>query len=707
MAQQHQLLMWPGRANDASSVAPPFLGLAVSHRRLLAGLQDEWLPPQPGERGHLLVAQGTANEESEASETRGPIDVVLWFSIADFPPQRVLIHRRGEWLAGSTARLELDTAAVWWPGPLPLAAGLAAASVETEEERARLRSIARQVSNVVLPEILVRPRPRDAYPIPPVAEQERLAGVQFPASFDSDRGAAALAWWAVPRLDPWIDVLAAAFTGSVGELREATKVVGAPWLGWLPWRRRDAPDEPSTLDDALWRAGFSVLPGWNGPSSAALVDELAGAAGALVPDERGLRVWADSTKDILSGAKLLDINAESPVRAALQLFLTRSEPEKYRTWSSANTAIPPAVWWGGALLAGAFCGYRRLPSAFRGERPLRAFLARQLLFPHSTDPLAWSHRDEKIRVTWGDSELAVLRESTRGAWYRANLEDDATRSAAVREAAQLGWPCLRREIHLPAGKYPYSTAAGIHQSGTTLEVESELRISVGFDVRLEDVLDSQGFRHCLATRGGHLESPPPSRHEVPYDLPRSVIPNVREVPGLIYVSGFLGPNEQAETLAAVDSAEWSNDLKRRVQHYGWRYDYTNRRVSKDMDIGELPRWADDLAERLHAEGLLPWIADQVIVNEYLENQGISQHVDQKDAFEEAIAMISLIEGWHMRFRRIATKEKVEFLLAPGSVAVMTGPSRYDWTHEIPARKRESGRKRHRRVSLTFRKVRLV
>jgi alkylated DNA repair dioxygenase AlkB len=47
-------------------------------------------------------------------------------------------------------------------------------------------------------------------------------------------------------------------------------------------------------------------------------------------------------------------------------------------------------------------------------------------------------------------------------------------------------------------------------------------------------------------------------------------------------------------------------------------------------------------------------------------------------------------------------------LAPGSLSVMTGPSRYTWKHAIVARKSDPGPfgrvQRGRRVSVTFRTV---
>ena len=153
----------------------------------------------------------------------------------------------------------------------------------------------------------------------------------------------------------------------------------------------------------------------------------------------------------------------------------------------------------------------------------------------------------------------------------------------------------------------------------------------------------------------------------------------------------------------IEREEWRKDLSRRVQHHGWLYDYKARRVTETMKLGPLPEWAQALAERLHAERLVPHVADQVIVNEYIRKQGISKHVDCVPCFADGIAMISLLESWEMVFRRGGVTKRL--LLEANSIAVLTREARYEWTHEIPSRTKEpSGLRRQRRVSVTLRKV---
>ena len=205
------------------------------------------------------------------------------------------------------------------------------------------------------------------------------------------------------------------------------------------------------------------------------------------------------------------------------------------------------------------------------------------------------------------------------------------------------------------------------------------------------------FRHLVVVEGGRLPDPPTSKA-----LERKAADP--EVPGLTYVKEFLTETEEEKLVRTIDGCEWLADIKRRVQHYGWRYDYKARKVGRSMYIGPLPDWACDLGKRLIEKGLVPQLPDQVIVNEYIENQGILRHADA-DSFADGIATISLLESWEMVFREKGTKRKVGQVLERRSVAVMSGDARYRWTHEIPKRKTERGRvMRKRRISLTFRKV---
>ena len=185
--------------------------------------------------------------------------------------------------------------------------------------------------------------------------------------------------------------------------------------------------------------------------------------------------------------------------------------------------------------------------------------------------------------------------------------------------------------------------------------------------------------------------------------------DVQGVPGLKVFEEFLTPEEQAECVKRVDAAvnEWRNDLRRRVQHYGWRYDYKARAITPDMHIGALPDWLDRLAQKLYDEtGLFDSKPEQVIVNEYEPGQGIATHIDHR-GFGPTVCTISLLDDWEMDFSE-NWDDKNPALLRRGSCVLLSGESRSEWQHGIAPRKTEktgNGRRdRKRRLSLTFRTV---
>ena len=185
--------------------------------------------------------------------------------------------------------------------------------------------------------------------------------------------------------------------------------------------------------------------------------------------------------------------------------------------------------------------------------------------------------------------------------------------------------------------------------------------------------------------------------------------SIRDIPGLRYIENYITEDEQAQLLAQVDKVPWLKDLKRRVQHYGFKYNYKARKVDMSMRVGKLPEWLKVLSVELYQEGYMPKVADQVIVNEYLPGQGISAHIDCEPCFQDTIVSLSLGSSCIMNFtHRLDKTQKYPVLLDPGSLIVLSDEARYNWFHEIPGRKSDMWDDvkypRQRRVSLTFRKV---
>jgi len=175
------------------------------------------------------------------------------------------------------------------------------------------------------------------------------------------------------------------------------------------------------------------------------------------------------------------------------------------------------------------------------------------------------------------------------------------------------------------------------------------------------------------------------------------------IDGLHYVPGYVAGVEHDALLATVSGLGWQDAGGRRIQFYGHWYDHTKG----VYPVGDLPEWAAPLASRLRDDGLMPYVADQLIVTEYEPGEGIRPHIDAP-VFADVIAGVTLGAGCVMEFRRTGHATEA-VLLEPGSVVVLSGEARHEWQHAIPARVDDDwngrGLRRSRRVSLTFRKMR--
>lgn len=157
------------------------------------------------------------------------------------------------------------------------------------------------------------------------------------------------------------------------------------------------------------------------------------------------------------------------------------------------------------------------------------------------------------------------------------------------------------------------------------------------------------------------------------------------IPGLHYLGDYVSDGEQNTLLGCIDAQPWATDLKRRVQHYGFRYDYKRRTVDQSITLGSLPDWAAELAERLLHEGITPARSDQLIVNEYLPGQGIASHIDCEPCFGGVVCSLSLGSACTMVFTHATNGRQEQIRLASRSLLVLSGEARYEWRHAIPAR----------------------
>lgn len=177
------------------------------------------------------------------------------------------------------------------------------------------------------------------------------------------------------------------------------------------------------------------------------------------------------------------------------------------------------------------------------------------------------------------------------------------------------------------------------------------------------------------------------------------------IPGLLYLPDYLNLTEQSELVSQIDAQEWETNLSRRVQQYGYRYNHRASVLETDNYLGSLPAFLETISERMVEDGLFSLPPNQVILNEYEPGQGIGKHIDSL-TFGPIVASLSLLSSVIMELKR--GDEQVNLVLTPGSLLVLRGMARNEWSHGITARKTDVIHNRvisrQRRLSVTFRMV---
>jgi DNA oxidative demethylase len=176
------------------------------------------------------------------------------------------------------------------------------------------------------------------------------------------------------------------------------------------------------------------------------------------------------------------------------------------------------------------------------------------------------------------------------------------------------------------------------------------------------------------------------------------------VPGLVFRTGFLTPDEEAFLLHEISGLTFREFTmhgvvaRRRVAHFGWDYGYQSWSIRETAPI---PDWLVPLRDRGAAlAGLAPRLLEQALVTYYPRGAGIGWHRDAP-MFGPTVVGVSLLGDCEMRFRRLKRRprERSERLLLPRrSAYVLSGEARSDWQHGIPELERD-------RYAITFRTVR--
>ncbi|KAK3327050.1 hypothetical protein B0T19DRAFT_151301 [Cercophora scortea] len=227
--------------------------------------------------------------------------------------------------------------------------------------------------------------------------------------------------------------------------------------------------------------------------------------------------------------------------------------------------------------------------------------------------------------------------------------------------------------------------------------------------------------------------------------------------GLTLIHDFLSEAEEATMVAAFHAADPRTGGKKRLsQHFGYHFDYTTFGAS-DTHFTALPAYIAALLPRLPIQTNLP---DQFTVQYYPPGSGIPPHVDTHSMFDEELYSVSFGSSVPMVFKKCGANDarkmrlpkrsllssepeatptlgasgspaasppretanqpcsdgapeedlpSWELLLPSRSLLLMTGPSRYGYTHGIKGRRTDviDGQtvQREGRYSITMRTTR--
>lgn len=186
---------------------------------------------------------------------------------------------------------------------------------------------------------------------------------------------------------------------------------------------------------------------------------------------------------------------------------------------------------------------------------------------------------------------------------------------------------------------------------------------------------------------------------------------VEGVDGLWRCERFLDPEEQASLVTAIENDGWfSHPSYNQVMRHGdlppWAMTLSSlifSSISRFVELGLGVPFREELLQRKP-------LFDQMIMNSYQPGEGIKPHVDLA-RFQDGIVVLSLLSSCVMRWRMCdKPTHKVDVLLSPGDLIVLSGNARYKWTHEINREQADEqvweGKilEQGRRISVTLRKM---
>ena len=145
------------------------------------------------------------------------------------------------------------------------------------------------------------------------------------------------------------------------------------------------------------------------------------------------------------------------------------------------------------------------------------------------------------------------------------------------------------------------------------------------------ILASQNVNDPLCALNSYFEEPLSCRFatiEVNKKIDFQIVCDISDrnisnkIPGLILIDDFISRDDEKELLNLFDNNIWRTDFSRRVQHYGYEFDYTTRNINLLENLGDLSYPLNKIANKI-SETCSTSQLNQVTVNEYEAGQGLA------------------------------------------------------------------------------------
>jgi alkylated DNA repair protein alkB family protein 8 len=141
------------------------------------------------------------------------------------------------------------------------------------------------------------------------------------------------------------------------------------------------------------------------------------------------------------------------------------------------------------------------------------------------------------------------------------------------------------------------------------------------------------------------------------------------IEGLAVIENFITEEEEEALLNNYgndDNPAWKESLNRRVQHYGFPFNYRTLMVDYTKPTLPLSSLAKEMAEKVEhydlqrtGKDIVEEPINQLTINEYWSNQGIASHIDTEVCFGSKLLVINICGDIVMTMTRKAFSSPIE------------------------------------------------